>query len=92
MSNPVGRIGDTCTHGATLITGSGTRFVDGIPVVRLGDLVYCPQLYSDNTPHGLNPIITVNSQVFTENKATVVVSAIAQCGAVVISGSPNTTG
>jgi hypothetical protein len=48
--NPTARIGDHCTHGATLITGSGTVTTDGIPTVRIGDLVSCPQ-----EGHGINP-------------------------------------
>lgn len=53
-------------------------------MVRLGDLVMCPL-----KGHGVNPIVSVQTQVSTDNKATVHVAAIAHCGAVVISGSDN---
>jgi len=81
LTQPVARLGDTLTHGANLISASTSRNVDGIGVARLGDSVYCPI-------HGLNQIISVNTKVNTDNQPTAQVSAVAECGAVVISGSP----
>ena len=79
---PTSIIGTPCTHGAIVITGSMTRNIDDIPVARLGDLVNCPI-------HGINPLVSVNTMTFTEDKPTSVIGSVAQCGAVVIGGSPD---
>lgn len=36
-------MGDATTHNGVVIQGSPSCFVDGIPVVRKGDKVYCPK-------------------------------------------------
>lgn len=82
MSVPTGRLGDSMTHGATLVSGSADRLVNNIPVCRLGDVVSCPI-------HGINQIVSVNTTTYTDNKNTVIIGAVAACGAVVITGSPN---
>ena len=83
-ATPTGRLGDGLSHGAVLITGSPNRIVNDIPVCRLGDLINCPI-----EGHGINPIIAINTQVFTNGEATTNFTAISQCGAQLISGSPN---
>jgi uncharacterized Zn-binding protein involved in type VI secretion len=80
---PTARLGDACTHGAQIITGSGSRSIDGRPAATLGDLIRCPQ-------HGVNPLIAVQTQVITGNRPTAHTGAVAQCGAVVIGGSADT--
>jgi uncharacterized Zn-binding protein involved in type VI secretion len=35
-------VGDTTSHGGTVITGDPTWTIDGIPVARVGDTVFCP--------------------------------------------------
>jgi len=82
--NPTATLGSACSHGATIITGSGTRTINGTPVARLGDLVSCPI-----QGHGINPIIVVQTQVTTDELPTAMVTATASCGAVIISGSAN---
>ena len=86
MSFPVARLGDNCTHGAVIITASPDRVVNGSPVARLGDLVNCPQ-----EGHGINPIINVMALPTTDGQQTAHVFAQAACGALIITGSPNTT-
>lgn len=77
----IARVGDTCTHGATIITGEGIRTVDGKKVARRGDLVNCPI-------HGVNEIVTVvTSPMNTTEKDTAHVRSIAKCGAEIITGS-----
>lgn len=81
MSLKHARVGDSLTHGATLITGSGLRTIEGRKTVRRGDLVNCPE-------HGVNPIVTtISSPVQTESPQDAHVTSVAQCGAVVITGS-----
>jgi uncharacterized Zn-binding protein involved in type VI secretion len=75
------RVGDTGTHGATIIQGSGIRFTDGRKVARRGDLVNCPI-------HGVNKIIsTLTTPLVTENPDTAHVASLCECGAVIITGS-----
>lgn len=74
------RLGDHLSHGATIISGSSTRTVDGIPVARLGDLVNCPI-------HGVNPIIAVLDTPLTDGVNTAHLNAAAACGAIIIDGS-----
>lgn len=77
----IARVGDRCTHGAVIITGDPIRIVEGQRVARLGDLVACPI-------HGINPLVTVlASPVVTTEKKTARIGSVAQCGAVVITGS-----
>jgi uncharacterized Zn-binding protein involved in type VI secretion len=75
MTAPTGRLGDACSHGATIIGGSNTRLVDGIPVARLGDMIYCPI-----PGHGVNPLIAISTEVITEGKLTMFISGVAASG------------
>lgn len=80
-SYKIARVGDTCTHGATIITGEDIRTVEGKKVARVGDLVNCPI-------HGVNPIISSYSDpMTTTSKKTAHVRSVAKCGAVIITGS-----
>lgn len=85
MTNPVARKGDTCDHGATIIEGSDTRFVDGKAVARVGDKVSCPI-----PGHGVNPITTGSSDVFCDGKAVARVGSKTACGATIVKGSDTT--
>jgi len=42
-------LGDKTSHGGTVITASSNMTMDGIPVARIGDLVYCPRC--NGNPH-----------------------------------------
>jgi hypothetical protein len=35
-------VGDATSHGGVVVTGDPTWTVDGIPVARVGDTVFCP--------------------------------------------------
>lgn len=71
-------MGDLCTHGAKIITGSDSRLVNGQPVARMGDLVNCPI-------HGVNPIISVTDNMpFTDGRLTAHQTAQAKCGAIIL--------
>jgi uncharacterized Zn-binding protein involved in type VI secretion len=80
----VARIGDKCTHDAVIVTGSATRFADGIGVARLGDKVACPK-------HGMTTIqqLTATS-VRADGLEVAVVGSICGCGAKILYGSPTT--
>ncbi|MDR3300197.1 MAG: PAAR domain-containing protein [Candidatus Accumulibacter sp.] len=36
-------VGDRTSHGGEVMTGSPTRTIDGIPLARIGDKVWCPK-------------------------------------------------
>lgn len=74
------RLGDFCDHGAIILSGVSSRHVDGRPVATLGDLVNCPF-------HGLNTIASVSNTPQSGGKPTAYVSAVAACGATIITGS-----
>lgn len=75
------RVGDSLSHGATVITGESIRLVDGKKVARRGDLVNCPK-------HGVNPIVsTISNPLTTTGPNTAHLCSVAQCGAVLITGS-----
>lgn len=85
MSLPIAYLTSALTHGAQLITSSPDRYVNSIPVVRLGDLISCP-LHG----HGINPIIAVHVTQETDNMPVAPLTAIAACGATIITGSTDT--
>ena len=39
---PQARLGDTSSHGGTIVTGAQRTLVDGKPAARMGDLHSCP--------------------------------------------------
>ena len=74
-------VGDRLTHNAVIVTGSGTRRVNGQQVARLGDMVACPI-------HGRNPIIQVLPNMpYTDGRLTAHQTAKSACGAVVLPSS-----
>lgn len=80
-SYKIARVGDTGSHGATIITGEDIRIVEGKKVARRGDLVNCPI-------HGVNKIIsTVTNPMVTTEKDTAHVQSICECGAIITTGS-----
>ncbi len=86
---PIARVGDTCSHGPAIITGSPNVFVNGIPLARVTDTYGCPY-HVHFTRHGPNPIVT-GSPRFTANGLPVArVTDMTACGANIVQGSPNT--
>jgi uncharacterized Zn-binding protein involved in type VI secretion len=80
MTYPVSRVGDTSDHGGTIITGSSSFDVSGIPVARIGDILACPQ-------HGNNPIVSslaVSTQ--DEGKLLAHIGSKTECGATITTG------
>lgn len=70
-------VGDLLTHSAVITTGSTTRFIDGMGVARIDDLVNCPA-------HGINPIIGPAGSVKLDGKGIAVEGMQSQCGAVIL--------
>lgn len=84
MSFATSRLGDEHDHGGQMITGSSTRFVNGRPVVRIGDLAFCPR-----RGHGIVEVVMVLGGPDTDGKGTAHVGALLSCGARLITGSEN---
>lgn len=79
----VSLIGDTSSHGGSIITGSDTTSVQGQPVAREGDLHVCPI-----QGHGTTSLSSIQSKLIIDGKPAITVGAVAGCGAVITSGTP----
>ena len=76
---PVAILGSKSDHGGTVITGSPTFTVHGIPVARVGDMHDCPK-------HGKTPILT-GSNTHTDNASPYAhIGSKTGCGAIIITG------
>lgn len=84
MARPQARLGDTSSHGGTVITGSITTIVNGRPVARMGDLHVCPI-----PGHGVTPIVSGSLDTATDGRPNARVGDTAGCGAVIVTGSLN---
>ena len=79
------RLGDINSHGGGIITGASRTFDNSMPVARMGDLHICPI-----PGHGVTPIVTGSLDTITEGLPNARVGDITGCGAVIVTGSPNT--
>lgn len=76
------RIGDTHSHGGTLITGAANVVDGGSPTSRIGDQAIC-------NVHGLVTIVTGNPRVVDAGSPTSSIGDVLSCGAVITSGASN---
>lgn len=81
----IARLGDTSSHGGTIIRGAGRTLVNGKPAARKGDMHSCPI-----PGHGVTPITSGSSSVFIEGSPAARAGDSTGCGAVILSGSPDT--
>ena len=81
----VARLGDTSSHGGSIISSASVTKVNGILVARVGDSHSCPI-----PGHGVTSILTGSSNFRCEGSITAVVGSVCGCGAVINSGSPDT--
>lgn len=84
MARPQARLGDTSSHGGTVITGSVTTIVNGRPVARMGDMHVCPI-----PGHGVTPIVSGSLDTATDGRPNARMGDMAGCGAVIVTGSLN---
>ncbi len=86
MSQPVCRMGDLCDHGSSAIEYSPNVFVNGKPVVRLGD-AFQPHTIGRSSH---NPVVIQGSAtVFVNGKPVARLGDALNCGAVISEGSPS---
>lgn len=78
----ISRLGDTSTHGGSIISASSNVKVNGLGVARNGDILQCPA-------HGPKPIAS-SAKNKVNGRSIVTVGCVAACGAVITTGSSNT--
>lgn len=78
----IARLGDTSTHGGSIVSASTTALCNGRGIARSGDTLQCPS-------HGPQPL-TGTSKNNANGRKIVKVGDRAACGAVITTGSPNT--
>jgi uncharacterized Zn-binding protein involved in type VI secretion len=57
---PAARLGDTMSHGGTIIVGFPMVLIGGQPAARVGDMHVCP-MFNGPVPHVGGPIIPPGS-------------------------------
>jgi uncharacterized Zn-binding protein involved in type VI secretion len=72
-------LGDSTNHGGKVISGSSIHTIDGLPIARLGDEVYCPQHYPGGRPHGVNKIISAHPTVKVGGVPVAVEDCVTEC-------------
>lgn len=76
------RVGDSSSHGGTVVTGQANYLVDGIPVAVVGDMVACPQ-----KGHGVCPIVEGHPTFSANGKAVAFHGCSTACGATLFSST-----
>ncbi|MEN6358288.1 MAG: PAAR domain-containing protein [Armatimonadota bacterium] len=84
MTSSIARLGDGSDHNGVIITAASRTFINGKPAARKGDLHSCPM-------HGITPIISGSDRLLIEGQPAARVGDSAACGAVITSGSPDTS-
>ena len=93
-AGPAARVGDTTSHGGTIINGSPTVIIGGSPAARIGDIVVCPVVDTSNfvpLPHVGGPIISGSPTVLIEGlPAASVGDTVVESGAssTIVIGAP----
>jgi uncharacterized Zn-binding protein involved in type VI secretion len=78
------RLGDTSSHGGSIISASPDTTANGIGIARDGDQHSCPL-----EGHGVTALSS-DSSVKVNGRSVIRVGDSAGCGATITSGSPNT--
>ncbi|WP_035055098.1 PAAR domain-containing protein [Andreprevotia chitinilytica] len=80
------RLGDSTSHGGTVVSASPSTTVMGKPVARLGDTVTCPM-----PGHGTNSIVEAEPTWTVDGGVAVALDGHkTACGAALISSAPST--
>lgn len=80
MGRPFIVIGDSTSHGGTVIEGAPTTDTNGIRIARVGDRVTCPK-----KGHGVTVIATGDPSCIIEGKPAARHGDLTACGATLIS-------
>lgn len=76
----IARLGDTSSHGGSIVTSASKTMCEGEFIAREGDILNCPI-------HGPNPIVGHSSKLMVEGKFCARHGDAAACGATLISGA-----
>jgi len=76
----IARLGDTSTHGGSIITSASESKCEGALIARRGDILDCPI-------HGPNPIVGHSSAMKCEGEWVARHGDVTACGAALISGA-----
>jgi len=81
MAKKIALLGDSSTHGGTVVTTNqdGTLDVGGVAVAVNGAMHYCPI-----TGHGTTPLTAVTVKSYHNGKLILTTGAIAGCGATLV--------
>jgi uncharacterized Zn-binding protein involved in type VI secretion len=82
----IARLNDRSSHGGYIATASGVTTANGIQVAVQGDSHSCPI-----PGHGTTSLSSIILDVDSNGKKILTVGAVAGCGAVINSGSPDCT-
>jgi uncharacterized Zn-binding protein involved in type VI secretion len=85
MGKQVARVGDSTSHGGTIVSGASQTMVDGKAIARQGDTHECGYWY-----HGSGEITGGSSTVMVEGKPVARVGDSTDCGAEITGGSDTT--
>ncbi len=86
MAGALIRLGDTTSHGGTVIEASGHSDSGGLGLARAGDMTSCP-IHG----HGQNPIIGGDQSMIVDGSPVARHGDQTSCGAVLIASQSNTT-
>ena len=78
----VARVGDTTSHGGSIISGSTKILTNGLATAHIGSGHYCPI-------HGTNTISSGSTKTTIEGFGVARIGDVTSCGAVIVSGSTN---
>ena len=73
------RVGDTSSHGGSVITGAARWDCVGSPIARIGDILDCPI-------HGPNPIVSGSAKWDCEASPIARDGDFTECGAALVAG------
>lgn len=76
----IARLGDTSSHGGSIVTSASKTYCEGQLIARKGDILNCPI-------HGPQPIVGHSSKLKVEGKFCARNGDVAACGATLISGA-----
>lgn len=82
-SLPIARLGDSSSHGGSIVSSASRTLAEGQLIARVGDILACPL-------HGLNPIVSGSPDHIVEGQACARTSSVTACGASIIGGASKT--
>ena len=83
MTSAVVCLGDSSSHGGTIVSGSPQFTVKGRSVARMGDLHQCPM-----KGHGMTPIVSGSDRLLDQGRPVARAGDVTGCGAVLVANNP----